>query len=223
MSDLKTRAAGWYRDPQDPQLLRWWEGSKWTQNTQAVPVEPARRTVPRLVMAGLIVTIMVVVAAMFLMFVRPGLQADHAAVASAPAVPVAQVCTDTVAALTADGTAGTIAARLLRTADGVDLPGAAAFFATAGEQSAIVLNSTGSACLQAVAAHQAPQAYGAFVTSFSQALNDGPTIVLDALGKKGVLRPEQAAKLREEAQALTTAQTAVAPSAPAIPTSAPVG
>lgn len=222
MSDLKTRAAGWYRDPQDQQLLRWWDGSKWSRNTQPTPVESGRRKLSRLLTIGVIV-IVAAVAGMFLLVLRPGLQTNATGVATAPTVPVAQVCTDTVAALTADGTASTLAARLLRTADGADLPGAAEFFATVGEQSAIVLNSTGSACLQAVAAGQAPQAYGAFVTSFNQALGDGPTIVLDALGEKGVLRPEQAAKLREEAQALRTAQTTVAPGAPAIPTSAPVG
>jgi hypothetical protein len=27
--------AGWMPDAQDPRLLRWWDGSKWTEHTQA--------------------------------------------------------------------------------------------------------------------------------------------------------------------------------------------
>ena len=28
--------AGWYSDPSNPSQLRWWDGTQWTNNTQAV-------------------------------------------------------------------------------------------------------------------------------------------------------------------------------------------
>jgi len=31
--------AGWYQDPMDPSRARWWNGSSWTSETRAVPVE----------------------------------------------------------------------------------------------------------------------------------------------------------------------------------------
>ena len=31
------RAAGWYRDPYEQSVVRWWDGSRWSGNTQAAP------------------------------------------------------------------------------------------------------------------------------------------------------------------------------------------
>lgn len=31
-------AAGWYQDPTNPQLMRWWEGTRWSQHTQNIHV-----------------------------------------------------------------------------------------------------------------------------------------------------------------------------------------
>jgi S1-C subfamily serine protease len=36
-------AAGWYPDPYDPALLRWWDGYRWTAYVAPVPVAPPRR------------------------------------------------------------------------------------------------------------------------------------------------------------------------------------
>ena len=33
--------AGWYRDPASPGVARWWDGTSWGTQTQAVPSEPA--------------------------------------------------------------------------------------------------------------------------------------------------------------------------------------
>lgn len=35
--------AGWYRDPQDPRLLRWFDGARWTQHVQPAPVPQPQR------------------------------------------------------------------------------------------------------------------------------------------------------------------------------------
>lgn len=55
-------AAGWYPDSNDPKVLRWWDGTQWTHNTQIatpppaagpsevapeLPVAPAPRPAPR--------------------------------------------------------------------------------------------------------------------------------------------------------------------------------
>ncbi len=34
---------GWYRDPQTPQVERWWDGHAWTAQTRAAPVPPAKQ------------------------------------------------------------------------------------------------------------------------------------------------------------------------------------
>jgi hypothetical protein len=39
MTDGSAPVPGWYEDPQDPALLRWWDGSGWSEHTQAAPVE----------------------------------------------------------------------------------------------------------------------------------------------------------------------------------------
>ena len=35
--------AGWYRDPASPGVARWWDGTSWGSQTQAVPSEPVSR------------------------------------------------------------------------------------------------------------------------------------------------------------------------------------
>jgi hypothetical protein len=32
--------AGWHPDPDDPQLLRWWDGSRWTDHTSIANLPP---------------------------------------------------------------------------------------------------------------------------------------------------------------------------------------
>ncbi|MER7796595.1 DUF2510 domain-containing protein [Microbacterium sp. NPDC096154] len=32
--------AGWYPDPQDAAMLRWWDGAQWSAQTQPLPTEP---------------------------------------------------------------------------------------------------------------------------------------------------------------------------------------
>ncbi len=39
-------AAGWYTDPTDPRLIRWWDGSAWTDHTQPNPSAPAAPALP---------------------------------------------------------------------------------------------------------------------------------------------------------------------------------
>ena len=36
---------GWYPEPQDPRTLRWWDGTKWTPNTQPASVPPSASVV----------------------------------------------------------------------------------------------------------------------------------------------------------------------------------
>ena len=31
---------GWHQDPDDPSLLRWWDGSRWTEHTSVVDLPP---------------------------------------------------------------------------------------------------------------------------------------------------------------------------------------
>src|SRR3954447_16298296 len=38
--------AGWYRDPAAPGVARWWDGTSWGSQTQAVPTEPALPAAP---------------------------------------------------------------------------------------------------------------------------------------------------------------------------------
>ncbi len=35
-------AAGWYSDPRDPLLRRWWDGAQWTNHVRSVVADPAR-------------------------------------------------------------------------------------------------------------------------------------------------------------------------------------
>jgi uncharacterized protein YxjI len=35
MTGAQAQAAGWYPDPSNPQLVRWWDGTAWTDQTQA--------------------------------------------------------------------------------------------------------------------------------------------------------------------------------------------
>ena len=39
MTDGSAPVPGWYEDPQDPALLRWWDGTGWSDHTQEAPVE----------------------------------------------------------------------------------------------------------------------------------------------------------------------------------------
>lgn len=32
---MQAPAAGWYQDPQDPRMVRWWDGAVWTEHTHA--------------------------------------------------------------------------------------------------------------------------------------------------------------------------------------------
>ncbi|MEI6621067.1 MAG: DUF2510 domain-containing protein [Actinomycetes bacterium] len=248
MSDGEVPEPGWYPDPADASVARWWDGSRWSDLRQSVPVAAAEAESTDGAAAAvvilpdepqptgssdrskwpivLLVACVVVIGAALVLYPRigsvGGQQADSGSTAPV-AVPVAQVCRDTAEALTADGTAGTLIARLTSTADGVDLSTAGEFYASIGEQSASVLTSTGAACLQAVAASQAPVGYSTFVTAFNRALEDGSAIGASASEGKGSLTAEQIATLRNDAKALADAQTVVAANAPAVPTVAPVG
>jgi len=44
MSDQVNRvvAAGWYEDPDDTTIVRWWNGLGWTENTAAKPERVAQ-------------------------------------------------------------------------------------------------------------------------------------------------------------------------------------
>ncbi len=42
-SDDEVTPAGWYRQPDDPNLLRWWDGDDWTDDTMPVPASAGRR------------------------------------------------------------------------------------------------------------------------------------------------------------------------------------
>lgn len=76
-----THAAGWYPDPSNPQIQRYWDGQQWTQHTQQVPpMVPAKkrrdpiRTI--LTIAGVILVIVVTVS-----FFTPSSSDDRPAVA----------------------------------------------------------------------------------------------------------------------------------------------
>ena len=43
---MSTPAAGWYTDPDEPALIRWWDGAVWTENTQPNPAAPAPTAQP---------------------------------------------------------------------------------------------------------------------------------------------------------------------------------
>src|SRR5690606_7406587 len=44
---MTSPAPGWYQDPGNPQVLRWWDGSTWTQHTQPNPhAQPAQQPPP---------------------------------------------------------------------------------------------------------------------------------------------------------------------------------
>ena len=40
-NNRQTPAAGWYHDPTDPSLIRWWDGRDWTSHLQRPPTVPA--------------------------------------------------------------------------------------------------------------------------------------------------------------------------------------
>ena len=52
MTDQATRvvAAGWYDDPQDPRMVRWWNGLGWTTHVEPKP-ERAPEPAPVVVQA----------------------------------------------------------------------------------------------------------------------------------------------------------------------------
>lgn len=223
MTEPSNPASGWYRDPDDPAAVRWWDGSDWSELTQAAPAPPKRsRRVLKVLLTLLVVAAFVAAAWVYL---GPRLRsADATAPAPSPA-PVARVCADTVDALTADGTAAAVVARLQSVAGGgdVDLAGASGFFAAVGEQAGPVLDSTGAECLQAVKAGQAPAGYATFIAAFTLALGDGVAVVTSVVGENAVLPADQAAKLRQDAQELAAAQALVATAAPTLPAAPPVG
>ena len=37
-------AEGWYPDPENDEMIRWWDGTAWTEHRQAKPVESATGT-----------------------------------------------------------------------------------------------------------------------------------------------------------------------------------
>lgn len=38
--------AGWYTDPTDPRMIRWWDGASWTPHVQPTPEEQPAPTTP---------------------------------------------------------------------------------------------------------------------------------------------------------------------------------
>ena len=40
MSHSVRPTPGWYADPSDSQLLRWWNGTEWSDHTQPMPSRP---------------------------------------------------------------------------------------------------------------------------------------------------------------------------------------
>lgn len=55
---------GWYQDPQDPRVLRWWDGSAWTDRTQlAAAARMAHKRTGVWMPLGIAVAIMVAVSA----------------------------------------------------------------------------------------------------------------------------------------------------------------
>ncbi len=50
MSGESTRPAGWYEDPEDPGLKRYWTGSKWTEDrTPMIPAPTSTQSATTLV------------------------------------------------------------------------------------------------------------------------------------------------------------------------------
>ncbi len=54
---------GWYVDPGDPTMLRWWDGRQWTDNWQLVPQpkKKSRAITPLLVVGGVLVGVLLFV------------------------------------------------------------------------------------------------------------------------------------------------------------------
>ena len=246
MSDGLSPIPGWYLDPQDPSLARWWDGVSWTDRTRPRPVNAAdpvavsgqpfaatpqpsstRTRRGRGIVFTTVIVLLVLGGALVAgwHFLRPTWHTARPDTSTAsPAVTsVAQACLDTVEALTADGTAGTVISRLRSTANGADLNGGAAFFASIGEQAAPVISGSGAACLAAVAAQQAPTTYATFINEFNKAISGGSTITSAVLAQGGKMTPAQQQELLADAAALETAQQAVAQNAPAIPNAQPAG
>lgn len=123
-------------------------------------------------------------------------------------------CSSAVAALTADGSASTVVARLQAAAANQGLAEAAGFFTDLTQQMASLMASSGSPCVDAAKQGQAPAEYAAFIELYSKATHDGAAIAAQGAAANGILTPDQAAALRADASALATAQSAVAPAAP---------
>lgn len=46
MADTGGSTAGWYADPSDAGLLRWWDGTAWTEHLSPRPMPSAPRSTP---------------------------------------------------------------------------------------------------------------------------------------------------------------------------------
>lgn len=146
----------------------------------------------------------------------PGAATTPAAPAVGAIAPA--TCSSAITALTADGSASTVVARLEAAATNQGLAEAAGFFTDVTQQTASVLTSSGSPCVDAAKAGQAPTSYATFIEQFSKATHDGAAIAALGAAANGILTPEQANALRADAAALASAQSAVAPGAvPAAP------
>lgn len=148
----------------------------------------------------------------------PGATSANPGATTTPGAPAAGAiapasCSSAIAALTADGSASTVVARLEAAATNQSLAEAAGFFTDVTQQTAELLASNGSPCVDAAKAGQAPATYATFIEQFSKATHDGAAIAGQGAAANGILTPEQAAALRADASALASAQTAVAPGA----------
>ena len=61
--------AGWYHDPQEPSVLRYWDGDRWTTDMQPAPQRASAQPEPWLtnrVAIGIVVGLLIVATLIFL-------------------------------------------------------------------------------------------------------------------------------------------------------------